>query len=229
MMDFEALERKNKIEADPFTDTVFSWSLEDISNETLYKDKVERIPETFKSANHYLGSFVYPLLEETRAEVCSSMDALYKAPFAHVTSFEESKPRGTRVYDIGVDYWRNRFNRSSKELYKTLPGDLLVLTNVKPETSSDLERAGTSWAFLSVTKITEDEDDDDSTSTYFKVRASKDSELETEMHNSLFVIFLVNITSQKRVWKALRMQRNVKILNDVLSVDSAVSLLMLYI
>ncbi len=31
---------KKKVKPEPFTDTVFSWSLEDILNEDLYKDKV---------------------------------------------------------------------------------------------------------------------------------------------------------------------------------------------
>ena len=40
MMEGETSYRRKKISADQFTDTVFSWSLEDISNENLYKDKV---------------------------------------------------------------------------------------------------------------------------------------------------------------------------------------------
>ncbi|KAI3734270.1 hypothetical protein L6452_13735 [Arctium lappa] len=48
-----------------FSQLIFSWSLDDILNEQLYKFQVEEIPLTFLSVEHYLSSFVYPLLEET--------------------------------------------------------------------------------------------------------------------------------------------------------------------
>lgn len=183
---------------------------------------MEKIPESFRTVQHYLGSYVYPLLEETRAQLYSSMEILYGPPFAEVVAFDESTQHGEKFYQVRVDYWRNRFNDRSKEPYKTLPGDLLVLTNAKLETCSDLERTGRLWAFLSVTNITEDENEDDSSSTYFKVKSSKQFELEMEMQTSLFVVFLQNLTTHKRIWKALHMSRNLKIL-DVLCNGSGVS------
>ena len=185
-----------------------------------------KIPESFESVVDYLGYYVKPLLEETRAQLLSSMEILYRAPFAEVVDFEETKPYGTKVYQVRVNYWRNRFSDRSKEPYKTLPGDFLVLANAKPETLSDLERVGGSWTFLSVTKVTEDGEDGDgdgSSSSYFKVKASKDLKLEFETQSSLFVVYLANMTSNNRIWKALHMLRNPTILNRVLCVGSMVS------
>lgn len=153
------------------------------------------------------------------------MEILCRAPFAEVVAVDESKPHGAKVYQVRVDYWKNRSNDRSKEPYRTLPGDLLVLANAKPETLFDLERIGRSWSFLSVTNITEDENVDDVCSTYFKVKASKEFELEIEMRTSLYVIFVANMTTQRRIWKALHMFKNPKILNDVLCIDSEVSFL----
>ncbi|XP_061990361.1 uncharacterized protein LOC133708840 [Rosa rugosa] len=212
---------KKKIKPDPFTDTVFSWSLENIFNEDLYKDKVKKIPESFQSAEHYFGSYIYPLLEETRAEVHSSMETLNRAPFAEVVGFEEAKPYGTKLYDVKVDYWRNRFSDSGKEPYKTLPGDLFVLADAKPETVFDLQRVGRSWAFASATNVSESENEDDSTSLYFKVKASKEFEVENS-RTSLFIVFLVNLIPEGRIWKALHMSRNLKIINEVLCPESMV-------
>ena len=65
---------------------------------------MERIPESFESVNHYLGSYVYPLSEETRAQIHSSMEIIWRAPFAEVISFGESKPYGTKVYEVKVDF-----------------------------------------------------------------------------------------------------------------------------
>uniref|UniRef100_A0A803Q387 UvrD-like helicase ATP-binding domain-containing protein n=1 Tax=Cannabis sativa TaxID=3483 RepID=A0A803Q387_CANSA len=213
------------------TQIVLSWTLEDISNENLYK--VEKIPESFESVQHYLGSFVYPLLEETRAQLYSSMDMLYRLPYAKVVAFDETKPHGEKVYQVQVDYWRNRFNDKSKEPYKTLPGDIMILVNAKPETFSDLERTGRSWSFLSVSSITENEKIDDSSAirqtmiadhgpfsnctTNFKAKSSKEFELDMHMKTSLFVVFLGNLTTNKRVWKTLHMSCNLDLLEYVLS------------
>ncbi|KAJ0078956.1 hypothetical protein Patl1_24392 [Pistacia atlantica] len=204
-----------------FTHTLFSWSLGDISNENLFSHKVKKIPESFESVKQYFGSFVYPLLEETRAQLFSRMETISGAPYAEVVAFDESKPHGAEIYNVKVDYWRNRFSNSGKEPYKTLPGDILVLADAKPETISDLERVGRMWSFLSVLKIPEDENENktDSTSTYFKVMASRNIQVDDEQ-KSLFVISLVNITPNIRIWKSLHMSRNLKIIKEVLCTDS---------
>ncbi|GJX73237.1 hypothetical protein Tco_0311832 [Tanacetum coccineum] len=44
--------------------------------------KVENLPLTLESEEHYFASFVYPLLEETRADLAYSMEIMYRAPFA---------------------------------------------------------------------------------------------------------------------------------------------------
>ncbi|KAL6295347.1 hypothetical protein ACE6H2_003489 [Prunus campanulata] len=201
---------------DRFTDIVFSWSLEDIFNENLYKNQVEKIPESFHSVQHYFGSYLYPLLEETRAQVHSSMETIYRAPFAEVVGFEECKPYGKNLYDIKVDFWRNMFSDRGKEPYKTLPGDLFVLADAKPETVSDLQRAGRSWAFVSVTNVSENDNVDGITSRYFKVKASKECEFNDSTHTSLFLVFLENLVPNSRIWKGLHMSRNLKIIKEVL-------------
>ncbi|XP_058220397.1 uncharacterized protein LOC131330732 isoform X2 [Rhododendron vialii] len=190
----------------------------------VYKEeaRVEKIPESFESVEHYLGSFVFPLLEETRAALFSSLDSVHEAPYAEVISLNESKSYGSSLFDIKVDYWRNRFNDLGKEPYKTLPGDVFVISDVKPESLSDLQRVGRMWTFASVTSITEEENEGDSSSTHFKVIASRDIEVKNGLRESLFVVFLMNITTNKRVWNALRMLRNLKIIKEVLCADSSV-------
>ncbi|KAH7840877.1 hypothetical protein Vadar_022824 [Vaccinium darrowii] len=221
MMSRISSDKKKAVSESGLTDLVLSWSLEDILNENLYKTQVEKIPESFESVEHYLGSFVFPLLEETRAELFSSLDSIYEAPYAEVISLDESKPYGTSLFDIKVDYWRNKFNDHGKEPYKTLPGDVFVISDAKPETVSDLQRVGRMWTFACVSKITE-ENELDSSSTCFKVKASRDIEVKNGLRESLFVIFLMNITTNKRIWNALHMLRNCKIIKEVLCADSSV-------
>ncbi|KAH9698652.1 UvrD-like helicase ATP-binding domain-containing protein [Citrus sinensis] len=204
-----------------FTDTVFSWSLEDIFNEDLFKDKVKRIPFSFRSVGQYFESFVFPLLEETRANLMSGMEKISNAPFAQVVAFEDSKPYGSMLYDVKVDCWRNRFSNLGREPYKTLPGDILVLADAKLETASDLQRVGRMWTFVSVANVTEDENEIDTSPTYFKVNATKEIQIDVSK-KSLFVIFLINRTSNRRIWNSLHMKGNLKIIKELLCTDSGV-------
>nr|XP_043619966.1 uncharacterized protein LOC122591790 [Erigeron canadensis] len=203
---------------DGFAELIFSWSLDDILNEDLYKYQVEDIPLNFQSEEHYLSSFVYPLVEETRAELASSMEILYRAPFAEVLSFRDStrvKDAEKKIYHVTVGPWGNRFSERGKEPYRTLPGDLLIISDGKPESVSDLQRLGKTWAFSLVNKITDDDIEDYNTSREFQVKASQ----QVEFQDGMFVVFLMNVTTQKRIWSSLRMHPNKNIIKEVLYSD----------
>ncbi|XP_065638400.1 uncharacterized protein LOC111989218 [Quercus suber] len=153
------------------------------------------------------------------------MEIISTAPFAEVIALDESKPYGENLYDVQVDNWSNQCSDRSKEPYKTLPGDILILADAKPEHVSDLQRIGRSWAFLMVTKILEDDIDDDDiredndTSTSFKVKALKDIDVDGGK-KSLFVVFLTNTIPNKRMWNALHMRKNQNIIKKVLCTSS---------
>ncbi|WCJ17630.1 P-loop containing nucleoside triphosphate hydrolases superfamily protein [Euphorbia peplus] len=204
-----------------FSDIVFAWSLEDVFNEDLFK--VEKIPDSFESSERYFDSYKDPLLEESRAQICSSMEVISGAPFAEVTSFSECKPRGSLLYEVKVDQWKNKSCSHGKEPYRTLPGDIVILVDAKPETVSDLQRKGRTWTFALVNKISNDDNEDATTSTQFKVQAAKEVEVSDGMWNSLFVIFLTNITTNKRIWSALNMEKNPDMIKEVLSPDYTVT------
>nr|GEU38229.1 UvrD-like helicase, ATP-binding domain, P-loop containing nucleoside triphosphate hydrolase [Tanacetum cinerariifolium] len=123
---------------------------------------VENTPLTFKSEEHYFGSFAYPLLEETRRELASSMELIYGALFAYLLSINESKSGENMLYDVTVAVKHN---------------------------------------------------EDDSTS--MKVKASK----TVEFQDGMFVIFVMNLTTQKRIWISLHMHRNLNIINEILYSD----------
>ncbi|KAI3870778.1 hypothetical protein MKX03_006762 [Papaver bracteatum] len=209
------------------TKTVFSWSVQDIFNEELYKYKVAKIPECFESRNEYLSSFTFPLIEETRAELCSKMEGITFAPWAEVISVEKVKPVESLIQNLTVDFWRNRKNERKKELYCPKPGDLFVLSNALPELASDLDRIGITWTFGVVTNVKakkgeEEESRDDIPSTSFKVQTPKAIDTHEGMHNSLFVVFLTNMTTNTRIWNALGMSGNMSIINQILCTNSVV-------
>ncbi|CAI9770918.1 unnamed protein product [Fraxinus pennsylvanica] len=216
---------------DEFIRLVFSWSLEDIFNEDLYRNQVEKIPELHQSVDQYLGSYVFPLLEETRAELASAMDGVYNAPFAEVIALDAAKPYDTHtlLYNVKVDKWKNRLGHSDRKPYRTLPGDVVLLLTGKPESVADLQQVGWTWTFASVTNIAEVENDDNYTSTDFRVKAENRIEVEDEQHKSLYVVFLANITTNQRIWNALCMRKNLDIIETVLSKNDRLSLLQFFI
>ncbi|XP_055800621.1 uncharacterized protein LOC129870064 isoform X2 [Solanum dulcamara] len=199
---------------DDFMDLVFSWSIQDILDDTLYQNQVEKIPESFASVDHYLGSFRFPLLEETRADIASSLEVINNAPFGELITFDE-KPDGSLCFDVKVDYWRN-LSGDGKEPYRTLPGDIVIISDAKPETASDLLRLGWNWTFASVTSIHDDENDDLTASTSFKVKVDRDIEIYEGMRKSFYIVYLVNVLPSKRVWRALSMRKNFNIIEKVL-------------
>ncbi|MBA0676803.1 hypothetical protein Goari_018260 [Gossypium aridum] len=129
---------------------------------------------------------------------------------------------GTLFYDVDVDYWKNKDHQ--KKLYKTLPGDVFVIADVKPETTSDLQSICRSrtWTFALVPRFGKDNNDDNSSATSFRVKASQDIVSKDEMQKSPFVVHLTNVTTNTRMWNALQKKRNLKFIKGVLCTDQMV-------
>ncbi|GJY49543.1 UvrD-like helicase, ATP-binding domain, P-loop containing nucleoside triphosphate hydrolase [Tanacetum coccineum] len=191
---------------DEFTKLILSWSLDDILNQDLFKNKVENIPLTFESEEHYFGSFVYHLLEETRCELASSMEIMYSAPFADILSINESKSGENRVYDVTVGHWGNQCDG-----HDMLLGDLLLLVDGKTESVSDLKRVGRTWALSTVKSYEGD-------GTSLKVKASQ----PIKFQDGMFAVFVTNITTYQRIWNSLHMHRNLNIIKEILYSESKV-------
>ena len=89
---------------------------------------------------------------------------------------------------------------------------------------------GGTWNFALVTNIQKDDDEDDdeddnednSSSISFKVKALEDIASKDEMHESLFVVYLMNVTTNRRIWNALHKRENLKIIKEVLHTGSTV-------
>uniref|UniRef100_A0A803KZ70 UvrD-like helicase ATP-binding domain-containing protein n=2 Tax=Chenopodium quinoa TaxID=63459 RepID=A0A803KZ70_CHEQI len=202
-----------------FLDMVFSWSIDDIFNDHFYSEKIRQIPDSFQTVMEYFSSFVYPLLEETRFDLRSSLEIISRAPYAEIIFCEKIK-RDQLLYSVEIDEWRNRYNDRGKEPYKTLPGDIFALVKSRPESIYDLQMLAQTWVLASVTNISknnnEDEIDDDGSSTSFRVISSRDIEEIDDSFSSHFLVFLMNSTTHKRMWNALQMFKNVRIIQGAL-------------
>ncbi|KZV53817.1 hypothetical protein F511_00083 [Dorcoceras hygrometricum] len=193
---------------------VFSWSIPDIINKNLYKNKVNRIPDTFISADHYLKSFVNPLIEETHADLRSNFTTLSHAPACEVFDVKKGKgfkPPKRLFYDLTCKPGPG---------YQPEFGDLMALTDVKPRCIDDLNRPRRPYNIALVQRKDED-------SLQIKVLSSKpivfekQDEEKRNKEDKLFIVYLTNLTTNMRIWNALHADRNggnLSMINSVLRV-----------
>nr|CAB3488037.1 unnamed protein product [Digitaria exilis] len=184
-------------------DVVLSWSLKDVMNEDLFKDKVKKIPATFCYLKNYLEWFTSPLLEELRAEMSSSLESLSTLPSVKISSIEEKKGK----YDI----WVASDSQAAKscnqpECYAPSVGDVMILSDVKPGHISDITRNGRPYRVAFLTEGG-DEDDDLPTSKYGIISSGKidaaDEKCQDGKIKPLFAVYLLNIVTYIRIWRCL--------------------------
>ncbi|KAI3840153.1 hypothetical protein MKX03_014480 [Papaver bracteatum] len=193
---------------------LFSWSLDDIFNHDLYKTKVNKIPETFSSVEQYVSSFRNPLLKETHADLSSNMKNLYQAPKCEIGSVEEViSCNGNYVYkmkmsDTGTD------RKSMKDAYKPQPSDVIAFSDVRPEYVKDAYKPQPYLVIVLSSKplIVEYEED-------YKGCGESKKKL---ICDPVFAVYLMNMTTNLRIWRALSGHRNEDILKEVLHPNSQI-------
>ncbi|CAL5371478.1 unnamed protein product [Camellia sinensis] len=218
-------------------DLVFSWSLADVLNKDLYKGKVNLIPKTFSSTKDYMKSFIYPLIEETHADLLSSIEMVARAPTREILTVETTKgfPKMLR-YNIILERMENTAN-NYEGMYEPAVGDLIALTELRPKCIDDLHRPNSSYLVALVTKTNDDSDcfwiqqeenKDDSDELEIKVLSSNlimfaADELEDQnKKRKLFAVYLTNMITNIRIWTALNSEGNVNIIKRVLQTDSTI-------
>ncbi|TVU31885.1 hypothetical protein EJB05_23590 [Eragrostis curvula] len=137
----------------PLSDVVLSWSVDQILDRDMLRDKVSKIPETFNSMEQYITSFFGPLLEEVRGDMCSSMEDISGAPYASVQSVTSMR-KGKGCYEIKLDKWRGMSNHGSViDNYKPKAADVLLISETRPTNQSDILRQSKSCVIVWVNKV----------------------------------------------------------------------------
>ncbi|KAM3389468.1 hypothetical protein ACQJBY_011549 [Aegilops geniculata] len=196
-------------------DVVLSWSAREIADDDLYRDKVETIPCNFKSLDHYLTSYRVPLIEETRSDLWSCLELISEAPSSKILSMEVAGKPGS--YFMDVDFWDNDAGFSTGA-YSARNGDIFILSSIKPEAADDLNCYGVTYCLAMITGISMD----DEYQKGFRVKVAKNIGSEEEDLNKLkHAIFLNNIMTNIRIWKALtfdtHMNGNFTVIKSLLS------------
>ncbi|GAU42989.1 hypothetical protein TSUD_188630 [Trifolium subterraneum] len=145
------------------------------------------------------------------------MEILQSSPFAEVVSIKKApdNKKNRMLYNVRTNRWRNRSSVHGNEMYKTLTGDVFILADFKPEIVNDLQRTGKMWTLVVSDGVVEEEETNDHNvelRSSFKILPSKDIDLDEVGQKSMFMIFLTNITPNRRIWEALHMSRNSKLI-----------------
>ncbi|XWS57205.1 hypothetical protein CRYUN_Cryun09bG0154200 [Craigia yunnanensis] len=215
-------------------DLVFSWSIQDVLNTNLYRTQMKKIPKTFKSTAEYLNAFVAPLIEETHADLLSSMTSLSQAPVRQLYSVERDKDYkafGDLFYKIVLR--KRDSSRSDLEIYQPQSGDLVALTDVRPKSMSDLNRPKMSYLLAYVQAVDNDKELSILSSKPIMIEQDmqrkerllgQSSQSISELKHTLFFVFLINMTTNIRIWKALHpdpIGGNLMMINKVIQMNGS--------
>ncbi|KAM3388636.1 hypothetical protein ACQJBY_011023 [Aegilops geniculata] len=183
---------------------VLSWSLEDVMDEGLFKHKLKRMPSIFNDIKSYLGSYTSPLLEELRADMLSSLEAISTESFVKVAWIEQTKY--SAVYNIAFEDSQNTKSCIKPESNGRSVGDIIILSDVKPENISDITCNGRPYCIAFITDGA-DEDDDSPPASYAITASGKidaaDEVSEDGKRSPLFAAHLLNIVTYIRIWRCL--------------------------
>ncbi|KAG6660062.1 hypothetical protein CIPAW_03G079300 [Carya illinoinensis] len=211
--------KKEELAGKSLIDMVFSWSLRDVLNKDLYTNKVTKIPETFSSVADYMKSFIPPLLEETHADLFSNMTALSRAPIREIGSVEmakEFKSPKDLFYEISLKRAANTGNDVGK--YEPEVGDLIALTDVRPKRIDDLNRPRRFYLIAYVLGA-RDENSDKILILASKSIIFTELDFRKNKRETLFAVYLMNMVTNVRIWKALHRELergNTNIIKQVL-------------
>ncbi|KAM1516063.1 hypothetical protein ACFXTH_015081 [Malus domestica] len=177
--------------ARPLINIVFSWSLEDVLNAHLYRNQVTKIPDTFSTVTSYMKSFIPSLVEETHADLLSSMMNLSQAPTLEILTVKTSKNHGPPkdlFYDV-----------TCVGTYVPQVGDLIALTDIKPKCVDHLN--GPRISYL-IAYVHQSRDSNLSILSSKHIHTGRYTHIKSKT-DTLFAVYLLNMTTTVRVWKAL--------------------------
>lgn len=175
--------------------------------------QVEEVPLTFSSTTHYMNSFTYLLLEETRADMFSQIASISQAPTSPFIDLQR----------LATDSPKKLFYRITLTgmKYDPMVGDLIALTQVKPKSVDDLAQWNSSFVLAYVTNVI-----NEIPMTVY-IMSSHDliesSLFWVQERPKGFVVYLTNLTTNMRIWQALNPAANMDIIQRTLSSTCSVS------
>ncbi|AES99089.2 P-loop nucleoside triphosphate hydrolase superfamily protein [Medicago truncatula] len=189
-----------------FLDIVFSWSIKDVLNQNIYRNKVKKIPETFNSPTDYKNSFIPPLLEETHSDLYSNLLGVSHAPFCEVLKVEreskEFKLPKSLFYQISLKSITNEVENGVRK-YEPEPGDLIAFTDHRPKRVNDLKTQRCPYI---IAYVIAPKDDISGEILILSSKCIFESDYRKDHTKKMYAVYLMNMTTNVRIWKGLNSQ-----------------------
>lgn len=171
-----------------------------------------------------MNSFYIPLIEETHADLLSSMSTLSRAPTRRIISLRKLKQQKAAEDPLYFVSLEKEFMPKIGS-YQPMAGDLIALTDVRrPQHSNDLDR---SYVVAYVQSMREHMG-----SVSFTILPSRHISFEEQKNKTretLYAVGLINMTTNIRIWTALKNSElkgaNLNIIQQVLQPKSDVRVL----
>lgn len=156
-----------------------------------------------------MTSFIPPLLEEIRADLLMSMKAVFEStwdpeslPAREIQFVEECNgysPPKNLFYNVSLK--GVRVAKNDAVTYEPSDGDIIALTDLRPYSIDDSETSERSYNLALVQGSRKDSDQ-------FRIVSSKPIRFEQNMQedgkrNTLYVVFLINLTTNICIWNSL--------------------------
>ncbi|KAF8052886.1 hypothetical protein N665_1494s0001 [Sinapis alba] len=202
-----------RVEGRDWIDLVLSWSLQEVLNVDLYKGQVGTIPTEFDSAADYFKSFIPSLIEETHAALLSSIKTLWRSPVVEINYIIP-----TAEFELPNNLFYKVHLSTDESL---IPKDLIALTDKRPNRVDGFNITNEPYVVAIVCKADPDRPN------VVTILASKPLLLENvhqmKKKESLFGVYMTNITTNIRIWNSLHLGLdggNLNLLSTVLQRNS---------
>ena len=187
---------------------------------------MRKIPETFSSTTEYLTSFCDPLVEETHADLMSSMSTVSQAPPCAIFSVRQTvkgKPPKDLFYHVTLESVKKFENHGV--IYEPEVRDVIAMTGVRPKCIDALERPNRSYLVAFVLSVRYER--------FLTILSSKPILFEhgkNKKRQNLYAVPLINMSTNIRIWRALNSKLeggNLNIIQNVLQSSSRVKFLVI--
>lgn len=158
----------------------------------------------FNSTADYFKSFIPLLIEETHAALLSSMRTLWQAPvveISYIMQTEQFKLPYDLFYKVRLSGMSNTV--SDEASTQLLPRDLIALTYQRPNRVDGFNISNEPYILALVSKADPDRPNDViilASKPLFHEDAQRN---KNEKKESLFGVYLTNLTTNIRIWNAL--------------------------
>jgi senataxin len=200
----------------------------------------------FNSESDYSNFFIPLLFEETRADLSSSLYGVSQAPFYEIENVEEIKQPTITISEDQIQFIQFEHViplKSKHEFdddenignYKPLSGDLIAFTHIRPRSINDLNTLKSPYRITYVKEAKKEffRNSDGSKTFYIRIafltsecmKMDVESDLQNNKELKLYAVYLMNMTTNVRIWKALKSISHMNIIKTVLGPRKLVSII----